>query len=91
MGHQVSSTVTITNVGGAFMYFSAWAITGTNSRDFTSNAANPPCAGALAPGAVCTFTMYFTPSIVGVESASFLVYDNSTGSPQALPLTGTGQ
>jgi hypothetical protein len=42
-------------------------------------------------GAVCTFTAYFTPSIVGAESATLSIYDNSPGSPQKLALTGTGQ
>lgn len=91
VGHQVQSAVTITNVGPAYIYFTGWIITGTNARDFTSNASDPPCSGALAPGAACTFTMYFTPSVLGAESASFLVYDNSPGTPQVLPLTGTGQ
>jgi hypothetical protein len=31
------------------------------------------------------------PSIEGSESATYQVYDSSTGSPQALPLSGTGQ
>ena len=91
VGHQVSSTVTITNVGTTPITFSAAAITGTNSKDFLTSATDPPCNTFLAPGAVCTFTMYFTPSLVGAESATYLVFDNSAGSPQSLPLTGTGQ
>lgn len=91
VGHQVSSTVTITNVGPTYISFTAGAITGANSRDFLTGATNPPCAGSLAPGAVCTFSMYFTPSLIGTESANYLVYDSSTGSPQTLPLAGTGQ
>ncbi|MEO8660368.1 MAG: choice-of-anchor D domain-containing protein [Bryobacteraceae bacterium] len=91
VGHQVSSTVTMTNVSQIPISFTAWAITGTNAKDFTSNAANPPCAGTLAPGAACIFTMYFTPSLQGAETASFLVYDTSPASPQVLPLTGVGQ
>jgi hypothetical protein len=35
--------------------------------------------------------MYFKPSIVGSESATYVVFDNSAASPQSLPLTGTGQ
>jgi hypothetical protein len=52
---------------------------------------DPPCGGSLAPGAFCNFTVYFTPSIVGSESATHLVYDNSPGNPQSLSLSGTGQ
>jgi hypothetical protein len=91
VGRQVSSTVTITNVGLTNITFTAWSITGPNAADFTTSSLNPPCSGLLAPAAACTFTMYFTPSVAAAETASFLVYDTSSGSPQTLPLTGTGQ
>jgi len=91
IGVRVSSTVTITNVGATPITFTAGSITGANSQDFTTSASDPPCSKPLAPGAICTLTMYFTPSIVGAESAAYQVFDNSTASPQALPLTGTGQ
>lgn len=90
-GVQVQSTVTITNVSGAPITFSAWTITGPNAADFYSSLGDPPCGTNMAPGAICTFTMYFKPSIVGAESATLSVYDNSPGSPQTLALTGTGQ
>ncbi len=90
-GVQVQSTVTITNVSGAPITFSAWTITGPNAADFYTNLGDPPCGTNMAPDAVCTFTMYFKPSIVGAESATLSVYDNSPGSPQTLALTGTGQ
>ena len=91
VGKQVSTSVTITNVGASTITFTAATITGPNSADWSTNNGDPPCKGSLAPGALCSFTVYFTPSIVGSESATYLVYDSSTGSPQSLPLTGTGQ
>jgi hypothetical protein len=92
IGAQVSSTVTITNVSTTPITFTAGVITGTNRADFQTNNTDPPCPhGSLAAGAVCTFTIYFRPSIAGSEKVSYLVYDNSAGSPQSLPLTGTGQ
>lgn len=91
VGVQVSSTVTMTNVSHSTITFTAWTVTGANSADFFTNAADPPCTGSLVAGATCTLTMYFKPSKVGAESATFKVYDNSPGSPQSLPLTGTGQ
>ncbi|HTQ53467.1 MAG TPA: choice-of-anchor D domain-containing protein [Bryobacteraceae bacterium] len=91
VGVRVQSTVTITNVSGAPITFTAWTITGANAADFTTNLADPPCGGTLASGGVCTFTAYFTPSIVGAESGTLNVYDNSPGSPQTLALSGTGQ
>jgi sugar lactone lactonase YvrE len=91
VGHQVSTTVTITNVGTSTIVFTNLTKTGPNSADFVTNLVDPPCNGSLAAGAICTFTLYFTPSIVGSESASLLFYDNSPGSPQSLSLSGTGQ
>ncbi len=91
VGHQVSTTVSIINVGTSTLTFTAGTITGPNAADWATNNQDPPCRGSLAPGALCSFTVYFTPSIVGSESATYLVYDNSTGSPQSLPLSGTGQ
>ncbi len=91
VGHQVSTTVSIINVGTSTLTFTAGTITGPNAADWATNNQDPPCRGSLAPGALCSFTVYFTPSIVGSESATYMVYDNSTGSPQSLPLSGTGQ
>ena len=91
VGKQVSISVNITNVGTSTITFTAGGISGPNASDWSTNASNPPCGGSLAPGAPCTFTVYFKPSIVGSESATYLVYDSSSGSPQSLPLSGTGQ
>jgi len=91
VGHQVSTAVSIINVGSSTMTFAAGSITGPNSKDWSTNNTDPPCQGSLGPGALCSFTVFFTPSIVGSESATYLVYDSSTGSPQSLPLSGTGQ
>ena len=83
--------VTITNVGTTTLTFTGVTLSGANSADFTTNLANPPCAGTLAAGANCSFTLYFTPSIVGAEKASLNTFDNTFGSPQVLPVAGTGQ
>jgi hypothetical protein len=95
-GNQVSSTVTITNVGTTNVFFTGAEISGTNSADFSDNYGdNAPCnntsANPLKPGGTCVVTVYFDPSIVGTENASYKVFDNSVGSPQILLLTGKGQ
>lgn len=95
-GIQVSSTVTITNVGTANVIFTGSEMSGPNSNDFTDNYNdNPPCNNntnnPLKPGTTCTLTVYFTPSTTGTESAVYKVFDNTVGSPQSLPLTGKGQ
>ena len=91
VGTQVSVSVNIANVGTSTITFTAGTITGPNASDWSTNATDPPCGGSLAPGAPCAFTIYFKPSIVGSETATYYVYDSSSGSPQALPLNGTGE
>ncbi len=93
---QVSSTVTITNVGTTAVGFTGAEIAGVNSVDFSDNyATNPPCNDStttpLQPGATCVLTVYFLPTKVGSESATYKVFDKSPGSPQSLTLTGKGQ
>jgi hypothetical protein len=51
------------------------------------------CGATLAGGgASCTYTMTFTPSIVGAEGATLAVSAGSsdTASPHNVTLTGTG-
>ena len=93
---QVSSTATITNVGTTPVFFTGAELTGTNSANFAVNYADgAPCgntaANPLLPGKTCQITVYFDPTVVGAEKATYKVFDNSVGSPQSLALTGTGQ
>jgi len=95
-GTQVASTVTITNVGTTNVFFTGAELSGTNSADFAVNYGdNAPCGNTstspLLPGKTCQITVYFDPTIVGTENASYKVFDNSVGSPQSLALTGKGQ
>jgi sugar lactone lactonase YvrE len=92
---QVSSTVTITNVGSTPVAFTGAEISGPNSPDFSDNYTdNPPCNNSatspLLPGGTCTLTVYFYPKTTGAKKATYSVFDNSPGSPQSLVMTGTG-
>jgi Beta-propeller repeat/Cep192 domain 4 len=78
-----SQTVILTNSGSDQL-----TITGTSvSGDFsvTSN-----CPGSMAPHSTCTLNVTLTPTAMGTLNGALLVYDNSQGSPQAIPLTGAG-
>ncbi len=95
-GQQVSSQVTITNVGTTNVYFTGGEFVGTNSSDFADNYNTaPPCGNnvnnPLKPAGTCVITVYFTPSTTSTENASYKLFDNSPGSPQTLPMTGKGQ
>ncbi len=78
-----SQTVILTNSGSDQL-----TVTGTSvSGDFsvTSN-----CPGSMAPHSTCTLAVAFTPASIGTLSGALLVYDNAQGSPQTIPMTGTG-
>jgi hypothetical protein len=86
------TTSTISNVGPAPIQLTGSDIVGTNSADFRWIGNN--CSGFpinIQPGGSCNFTYQFCPSESKKESATYEIYDNANGSPQTLPLTGTGQ
>jgi FG-GAP-like repeat/Abnormal spindle-like microcephaly-assoc'd, ASPM-SPD-2-Hydin len=85
---SAAQTVTLTNVSGnTTMTISAVGFSGSNPSDFaqTNN-----CNGSVAPKKSCTFNVTFTPAATGSRSASLSITDNAGGSPQTVPLTGTG-
>jgi hypothetical protein len=75
--------VTLKNIGGA-----ALKIIGIGrSGDFY---VYHNCPSSLLAGASCTLNVKFTPSSPGPKSSAVTIADNASGSPHALPLTGTG-
>lgn len=83
-----SQTETITNTGGSTLTFTSVTITGTNANEFTIT--NNACTGTIAGKASCTIQVAFDPITTGAKTASLVVADNATGSPQTIPLSGTG-
>jgi hypothetical protein len=51
---------------------------------------NTCLAAPVAIGGSCTVSVSFTPQAVGARSSSLVITDNAPGSPQSVPLTGTG-
>lgn len=89
-GHSsLNKNVTVTNYGGAAVSLNK-SVTGTNSADFTVEGGT--CGATLAGGnAHCTYTLKFTPSIVGGESATLGVSAvGDAASPHNVSLTGAG-
>ena len=82
-----AKTVTLANVGTATLTITGIAITGTNAGDF---AQTHTCGSSLAAGASCTINVTFKPTASGSRSAALSVTDNAAGSPQHVPLSGTG-
>lgn len=88
-GSTASGSVVLTNLSPTALTISSATLTGLNSADFASQNGNPPCGGSVAAGGTCTLTFSFKPSIVGIEKASYYVYNE--GTYEKVPLTGTGQ
>jgi hypothetical protein len=81
-------TVTLTNQSSSSaLKITKISITGTDATDF---AQNNTCGSSVPPLGNCTITVTFTPESAGPLSASLAVADNGGGSPQTVPLSGTG-
>ena len=90
VGMTGAESVTISNTGNSVLTVSTVAITGTNSSDF---AESNNCVGSVAAGASCDINLTLTPTATGTRTATLSITDDATSpqSPQAVPLTATGQ
>jgi 6-phosphogluconolactonase (cycloisomerase 2 family) len=79
----------LVNTGDQALSVNSIQISGANAADF---AATPTCQPptVLQPNESCAISVAFTPSAAGSRQASLSATDNAPGSPQAIPLTGTG-
>jgi hypothetical protein len=81
-------SITLTNEdSSAPVNISGINIKGTNPGDFgqTNN-----CGSSVPPGGACTIKVKFKPKAMGQRSATLTVSDDGGGSPQTIPLAGTG-
>ena len=78
-----SQTVTILNPNNILLSVSNISITGPNAGDFSFT---PTCIGAVNPS--CSFTVSFSPSTTGIETASLNISDNVDGNVQTVSLMG---
>jgi hypothetical protein len=84
---SVAQMVTVTNSGAATLHISSVKLGGPNVGDFTMASS---CNGPYAANASCAINVTFSPQADGVRSASIAIADDVPGSPQFVPLTGTG-
>jgi len=84
----------VTNTSTATVNFASFTPSGEDAEDFgvplpnSSGMCSP--TGTLAAGASCTINVLFTPQAAGTRTATLLIADNATGSPQTVALSGTG-
>jgi Abnormal spindle-like microcephaly-assoc'd, ASPM-SPD-2-Hydin len=82
-------TVTLTNDGPGTLNISGIATSGDFAlAAFTSK---KKCGTTLAAGAACQIKVDFTPTAKGLRSGDLTITDNAAGSPQQVPLSGTGK
>jgi len=81
-------TFSMTNVGNFLVTISGINIVGNNFSDFVIQSTT--CGASLPRNNSCTITVTFTPSQTGARTADVSITDNGGGSPQMVPLTGTG-
>jgi hypothetical protein len=95
---SAGKTNTFTNDSGVNIYFTNIDLEGTNQNDFSLTST---CAGGgppfnysvpLLPGASCTSTVYFSPTVLPGENetVTFVYYGNFTLVKQGLLINGVG-
>lgn len=82
-----AQVVTLTNTGTSSLSLSGIKLSGNNRTDFSQT---NTCGGSLAVNASCTISVSFTPIKIGSRTGNVSVTDNAAGSPQSVPLSGTG-
>jgi 6-phosphogluconolactonase (cycloisomerase 2 family) len=84
-----SQLITLTNTGDQGLSLNSIHVNGLNSSDFV---ATPNCSfpTVLSPNATCTVSVVFSPTAPGTRQASLAATDDAPGSPQSIPLSGTG-
>ena len=84
---SAAESITVTNPGTAILAITNISVTGSNTADFsqTNN-----CGTVAAGSGSCSIQVVFTPAAAGVRSASLVIGDNVSGSPQSISISGTG-
>jgi hypothetical protein len=82
--------VTVKNVGAAAVTITKIGITGGHISAFSETNNCPISPSTFAGGASCTVNVVFTPNTKGAVAANLSVLDSGGGSPQSVPLSGTG-
>ena len=83
--------VTVTNVGATAVTITKIGITGARVSSFSQTNNCPINPSTLAAGASCTVNVVFKPTLKGALTANVSFGDTGGGSPQNVPLAGTGQ
>jgi hypothetical protein len=86
---DVARIVHLVNTGAQPLSVNKIAMTGTNPGDFTATP-GASCQPQLPPNANCAISLVFTSAAAGLRQALLTATDNAPGSPQSIPISGTG-
>jgi hypothetical protein len=82
-----SQNIQLTNIGSTALVFTrSIYISQLENNFFESN----NCPTSLAAGASCSIEVLFAPRKTGTLTGAVIITNNGGGSPQSVPLTGTG-
>jgi hypothetical protein len=83
-------TASLRNSGTAALTISSIGLGGSYPGDYSFSNDCPLAPASLAAGASCTLSLSFQPTATGTRAATVTITDDAPGSPQSLPLSGTG-
>lgn len=83
VGTTTSQKITLTNTGAVPLVITKVAHTGDFGGSNT-------CGGSVAPGASCTVTITFKPTVIGTRTGTVTINDNASPTAQTITLTGIG-
>ena len=85
---SAQSLLYITNNGSVPVVIQSYA---ASLSDYTITAGNcGPAPFQMNPQTYCYVGITFSPTVAGTRTANLVLTDTATGSPQSIPLTGTG-
>ena len=87
LGGPNSLFVSVTNSGGGPLSVGNVRVSGTSAASFT---VQNFCTFTVLPQQGCGLLVQFSPTAVGAQTATLEINDNAPGSPQTVPMTGTG-
>jgi hypothetical protein len=81
---STAQSVTLSNTGSAALSITGITASGDSSQTNT-------CGSSVAANANCTLSVTFNPTAAGTRTGAVTIADDAVGSPQTVPLTGTGE
>ncbi len=88
---SAAQNVTLLNQGNASLAISSIGVLGSIGQTTLDYSQTNACGSSVAAGGSCTITVTFSPTAIGLQTGSLLIYDSEAGtSPQSVSLTGTG-